>query len=111
MTNPSEPQAYDWEVGTVANRGWEGFPFIVAWEIEGFYTSTEPSLDVMCPVCGREVDGYNELKLRWDGVLVCKDDWDPRPRNYRRRPIRTERPRNLNAPGALTFLDDSEGRE
>jgi len=31
----------------------------------------------ICDVCGFE--HYNtELKKRWDGLMVCKDDWEPR---------------------------------
>src|SRR5690606_1752218 len=32
---------------------------------------------IECVVCG--FDYYaSDMKLRWDGVWVCKDDWEPR---------------------------------
>ena len=33
--------------------------------------------DVVCPVCGF-IKPKSEFRLRWDGVQVCKDDWEPR---------------------------------
>ena len=30
-----------------------------------------------CPVCGFDYR-ISEMKERWDGVLVCKKDWEPR---------------------------------
>lgn len=33
--------------------------------------------NVICPVCGFEKKNY-ELQQRWDGLWVCKDDWEPR---------------------------------
>jgi hypothetical protein len=36
----------------------------------------------ICDQCGREYKS-NELKLRWDGLMVCSDDWEPRqPQDY-----------------------------
>lgn len=104
------PHPWDWEVGQAELRGWAGYDWLLAFEIANLYDQPDPALQVMCPVCGRRVAGYRDLKLRWDGVMVCKDDWDPRPRNYRRRRVFPERPRNLRSPGGLTFLDDGEGR-
>lgn len=43
----------------------------------------------ICMVCGRQVKS-DEIKKRWDGVLVCKDDWEIRhPMDFIRTP--TER--------------------
>lgn len=33
--------------------------------------------NVICQVCGVQFKS-DEIKKRWDGVLVCKDDWEPR---------------------------------
>ena len=32
---------------------------------------------VICDVCGREFKA-SRLKKRWDGFMVCPDDWEPR---------------------------------
>jgi hypothetical protein len=32
---------------------------------------------VICDACGREFKN-NELQLRWDGLMVCSGDWEPR---------------------------------
>lgn len=106
----SSAQSWDFDAGNAANRGWEGQGVLLAFDYPGLYDSTDPALLVKCGVCDKRVDSKKELRRRWDGVLVCKDDWDPRPRNQHRRKLRRERPRNLNAGGALTFLDDDEGR-
>ena len=31
----------------------------------------------ICDVCGREYKA-SQLQLRWDALMVCKDDWEPR---------------------------------
>jgi len=31
----------------------------------------------VCAICGKRVK-CNELKKRWDGILVCREDWEPR---------------------------------
>lgn len=31
----------------------------------------------VCDVCGREYKA-SSLKHRWDGFMVCRDDWEPR---------------------------------
>ena len=33
--------------------------------------------NVICDACGRKFK-ENELQLRWDGLMVCKGDWEPR---------------------------------
>lgn len=106
----SGAQAWEFDAGNPSNRGWDGEGFLLAFEYTGLYDSPDPALIVQDPVSGKRVDSYKELRRRWDGVMVGKDNLDPRPRNQHRRNIRRERPRNLNSPGTLTFLDDSEGR-
>lgn len=40
------------------------------------------SWDVICDQCGRKYKA-NELRLRWDGLMVCSGDWEPRqPQDY-----------------------------
>ncbi len=43
------------------------------------YTSSyiNGSWNVICDACGREYKA-NELRLRWDGLMVCSGDWEPR---------------------------------
>jgi len=33
--------------------------------------------NVICDACGREYKA-NQLRKRWDGVMVCPQDWEPR---------------------------------
>jgi len=35
------------------------------------------SFKVICDQCGREFRSY-QLTKRWDGLMVCADDWEPR---------------------------------
>lgn len=35
------------------------------------------SWNVICDACGRQYKS-NELRLRWDGLMVCSGDWEPR---------------------------------
>ena len=35
------------------------------------------SWNVICDVCGRQYKN-NELQMRWDGLMVCSGDWEPR---------------------------------
>ena len=38
--------------------------------------------NVICDQCGRMFKD-SELQLRWDGFMVCSDDWEPRqPQDY-----------------------------
>jgi hypothetical protein len=32
---------------------------------------------VICDACGRQYKA-NQLRLRWDGLMVCDGDWEPR---------------------------------
>lgn len=33
--------------------------------------------NVTCDVCSKKIKTH-EAKHRWDGLIVCKDDWEPR---------------------------------
>lgn len=33
--------------------------------------------NVLCPVCGFKKKNF-EMLQRWDGIMVCKEDWEPR---------------------------------
>jgi hypothetical protein len=33
--------------------------------------------NVICDACGRQFKDH-ELQLRWDGLMVCRGDWEPR---------------------------------
>lgn len=35
------------------------------------------SWKVICDVCGREFRSY-QLTKRWDGLMTCSEDWEPR---------------------------------
>lgn len=35
------------------------------------------SWNVICDQCGRQYKS-NELSMRWDGLMVCSGDWEPR---------------------------------
>lgn len=35
------------------------------------------SWNVICDVCGRQYKD-SDLQLRWDGLMVCSGDWEPR---------------------------------
>lgn len=48
------------------------------------------SWNSVCDVCGFEYKSH-ELKLRWDGMRVCKEDWEVRhPMDLYKGPIGTE---------------------
>lgn len=47
---------------------------------------------VYCMVCGRKCFG-TDAKKRWDGVVVCPEDYDSKPAAYEPQPVgRPERP-------------------
>lgn len=35
------------------------------------------SYNVLCDVCGFKYKNY-QVKRRWDGLMVCSQDWEPR---------------------------------
>lgn len=42
--------------------------------------------NVVCQVCDREMKS-DQIKFRWDGLIVCPNDWEPRhPLDYMRTP-------------------------
>jgi len=46
--------------------------------------------NAICDVCGFKKKA-SQLKLRWDGLRVCKEDWEPRhPSDYYRAPMGVE---------------------
>lgn len=67
---------------------------------------------VVCDVCGFDIRA-EDIKERWDGLMVCPSDWEPRhPQDFVRAteedtstqgPIRTE-----PSPNYITDLDDSQ---
>lgn len=43
--------------------------------------------EAICDSCGRRYKA-SQLRLRWDGFMVCKDDWEPRqPQDFVRAKI------------------------
>jgi len=55
------------------------------------YNYVQGEWNVICDVCGFKFKS-SQLKKRWDGFMVCKDDWEtPNPQQYARVP-RTEKP-------------------
>lgn len=47
------------------------------------------SWNVICDVCGQKFKTEQTLK-RWDGLVVCKKDWEPRhPQELIRMPVET----------------------
>jgi hypothetical protein len=38
---------------------------------------THGSWNVICDVCGFKFKS-DDIKKRWDGMMVCKEDWEPR---------------------------------
>jgi hypothetical protein len=33
--------------------------------------------NVICDMCGKKMKNF-ELRKRWDGLMVCSKDWEPR---------------------------------
>ncbi len=42
---------------------------------KNYYISGE--FNLICDVCSKKIKAH-EAKHRWDGLIVCKDDWEPR---------------------------------
>lgn len=55
----------------------------------------------VCEVCGFKYPA-SKLKERWDGLRVCKDDWEPR------HPLDSARPKVKETPVLWTSPDDAE---
>ena len=43
--------------------------------------------NAICDVCGFQFKA-SEMRKRWDGAMVCKDDWEPRHPQELRRALR-----------------------
>ena len=61
------------------------------------------SWNAICDVCGFEFKSH-ELKQRWDGMRVCKEDWEAR------HPSDFQRSKAPKAPIPWASPDDTEGR-
>lgn len=44
----------------------------------------------ICPVCGFKVRA-SEMRLRWDGLMVCRSDWEPQHPQELMGEVRTEK--------------------
>lgn len=62
------------------------------------------SWNAVCDVCGFVFKSH-ELKQRWDGMRVCKEDWEPR------HPSDFQRVKGEKSPPPWTSPDDTEGTE
>ena len=61
--------------------------------------------NVICDVCGFKFKA-SELKLRYDGMLVCEDDWEARhPLDYVRAPREDVAITNVRPEGVDSFTD------
>lgn len=60
------------------------------------------SWNAVCDVCGFVFKSH-ELKQRWDGMRVCKEDWEPR------HPLDFQRAKGEKSPPPWTSPDDTEG--
>lgn len=48
-----------------------------------------------CDICGFDYL-RSELRENYKGLLVCKKDWEPEPRDWKRRVIKAERPAKID---------------
>jgi hypothetical protein len=60
--------------------------------------------NAICDICGNKFKG-SELQKRWDGFMVCHDDWEPRPQQEFIRGIKE----NFATP--YSRPDSTEGQE
>ncbi|MGH7745394.1 MAG: hypothetical protein ACREQ5_11470, partial [Candidatus Dormibacteria bacterium] len=63
--------------------------------------------NAICDVCGF-MRKSGEIKLRWDGLMVCKEDWEPRqPQDFVRGvPEKQDLPWT-RPPNTTLFIDPS----
>ena len=62
----------------------------------------------ICDVCGFRYRA-SELKLRWDGLRVCADDFEPRNRQEFVRGVKPDKaPYGSKALGEVHFLSPNE---
>ncbi len=60
-----------------------------------------------CDVCRFKFHA-SDLKERWDGLMVCKQDWEPRhPQDFLRTPVDDQSVAWTRPASADTFQDDS----
>lgn len=63
--------------------------------------------NAICYVCGFEYKSC-DMKLRWDGVYVCKEDWEPRqPQDFVRAPAGEQAPVWTQPEPPDTFVNSS----
>ena len=62
-------------------------------------------MNAICDSCGFKFK-MSMLKPRWDGMLVCSEDWNPRPESDFRRIPRTEKaPQTTNPEPDVVYQD------
>lgn len=72
--------------------------------------------NVLCDSCGRKFKA-SELKKRWDGFMVCAEDWEPRhiadfikaPKGEK--PIPWSRPEPSDVSVGPTYISTSTGTQ
>lgn len=70
--------------------------------------------NVICDVCGIKYKA-NEVKKRWDGLIVCDDDWETRhPQEFVRAvpdqpKLPFTRPEPVDVFVEVTYIEDSVG--
>jgi len=53
--------------------------------------------NAICDSCGGKFKG-SQLRKRWDGFMVCKDDWEPRPQQEFIRGIKENQATSFSRP-------------
>lgn len=66
---------------------------------------TSGSWKVICDECGREFKAH-ELQMRWDGLMVCSGDWEPRqPQDFVRGVADIQAPPYTRSESSDTFTN------
>lgn len=61
-----------------------------------------------CDVCGRDYKA-GSLKKRWDGLMVCSDDWEPRhPQDFVRAKADKQTPPWTRPASSDAFVTDAQ---
>lgn len=63
--------------------------------------------NAICDECGFKFKG-SELRKRWDGYMVCKDDWEPRHPQDFVRGVKDSQPLPWTRPEAPDVFRDPE---
>lgn len=64
--------------------------------------------NVICDVCGFKVKA-SQTRRRWDGLVVCREDWEPRhPQDFVRGRRDRQVPAVIRPEPADKFLTDNE---